>query len=481
LGYQIVEVGENSPHRAKAFIPRGAVARLYSTTDHNHFERMVSGPAETGKTYGWCQYLDDLCWRYAGAQYVMARQTYNSLVGTCLKTYKTILGPDTKVKAYGGERPEWFDYPNGSRLWLAGLDNPGKALSSERDGIYINQAEEIREDAWEILATRVTGRGSIAPVTWIGGDCNPGPPTHWIKKREAKGLLHLMESRHEDNPTLYDDNGNITEQGVRTIGILDTRLSGAKKLRLRWGKWVQSEGVVYENYLNAKHEITRMPRGWQNWRKICSIDFGYNNPFVMQWWAIDPDGRMYLYREIYFSRRIVEHHIRGTPDSDNSQKIIAPGAVFYSEGESYEAIVADHDAEDRATARAHGVKTTPAYKNISQGIQAVQDRLIVQGDGRPRIYFLKGCTVETDYELMSHHLPASTAEEFDSYIYPKAKEGRNPKDLPIDENNHGMDAMRYAVAYEDIVKGKRWRSSKARSGVARTGSNREAKPWRMAS
>jgi hypothetical protein len=35
------------------------------------------------------------------------------------------------------------------------------------------------------------------------------------------------------------------------------------------------------------------------WTMVCSIDFGFNAPFVCQWWAIDTDGSMYLYREIY--------------------------------------------------------------------------------------------------------------------------------------------------------------------------------------
>jgi predicted transcriptional regulator len=40
------------------------------------------------------------------------------------------------------------------------------------------------------------------------------------------------------------------------------------------------------------------------------VDFGYTNPFVMQWWAEDPDGRLYLYREIYRTRRLVEDHAK---------------------------------------------------------------------------------------------------------------------------------------------------------------------------
>ena len=32
---------------------------------------------------------------------------------------------------------------------------------------------------------------------------------------------------------------------------------------------------------------------------MWSVDFGFTNPIVIQWWAEDPDGRLYLYRELY--------------------------------------------------------------------------------------------------------------------------------------------------------------------------------------
>ena len=47
----------------------------------------------------------------------------------------------------------------------------------------------------------------------------------------------------------------------------------------------------------------------------------------------------------------------------------------------------------------------------------------------------------------------STEQEFGAYIYAKPKEGRPPNEDPVKENDHGMDAMRYAVAYVDKIDG----------------------------
>lgn len=406
---------------------------------------MVSGPAETGKTWGSLQYADALLWKYPGAHGVMARKTYADLVASCLRTYLRIIGDNSPIKAYGGERPQWFDYPNGSRLWVAGLDNAGKVLSTERDFFYFNQAEELTLEDWETATTRATGRGAVMPYTRVFGDANPGPPTHWIKAREATGRMLLLESRHVDNPTLYTETGEITDQGRRTMSVLDA-LTGVRRLRLRDGKWAAAEGVVYEVWDRAVHliDVKRMSPGWQSWRKIRVIDFGYTNPFVCQWWAIDPDGRMYLYRELYRRGVIVQDH--------------AARITSLSAGETFEANIADHDAEDRATLARHGITTQPAFKAVSVGIEAVAARLRPAGDGRPRLFVLSSALVDRDEALAESRKPTSTTEEFDGYVYPKGQDGKPMKEEPVKGNDHGMDALRYAVAWVDDlgIRSKAW-------------------------
>ena len=233
--------------------PRGAVKRLWHLPDGQH-EVMVAGPTETGKTYPCLQWLHEQLLAHPGAQAVMARNAAVDLPGTAVKTYveKVLKWPDYPygaspdgVTVFGGNKPEWFDYPNKARLWLAGLDNPGDALSSERDYIYVNQAEEVARKAWETLLTRATGRAGHTDQPLVFGDCNPGPPNHWILQRQHAGSLLLLETKHEDNPSLFEADGAITEQGRKTLAILDG-LTGIEKERLRYGRWVSAEGTVYQ-------------------------------------------------------------------------------------------------------------------------------------------------------------------------------------------------------------------------------------------
>lgn len=406
---------------------RGAAREAQTTAAH---EWLLSGPAETGKTWAWCWRLDTLARETPKAHGAIVRRVRADMVGSVLRTWERVAGIRGAPEPYGGQDPRWYDYPNGTRIEVAGLDRDSKTLSAEFDWIAVNQAEELTDENWSLLASRVTGRGAVTRTPMVFGDCNPGPASHWILSRKP---LRLLESYHRDNPTLFAADGTPTAQWTeRTLPTLEA-LVGVRRDRLLLGKWVSAEGTVYD-FRRGVHLVPRfeIPR---DWRRVRAIDFGYTNPFVCQWWAIDGDGRMFLYRELYRTRRIVEDHARQI--------------VSLSAGEQIEATVSDHDAEDRATLHARGVETIPASKAVGTGIQAVQRRLREAGDKRPRLFVLEGSLVERDEELSAAHKPCSTAEEFEVYAWQKGRDGGVSKEEPAKVFDHGMDAMRYGVAYVD--------------------------------
>jgi PBSX family phage terminase large subunit len=468
----------------QGFQPYGGGLQLWKNKDP---EVIISGPAETGKTRTALEKLDALMWKYPGAQAIIVRKTYKSLKTSVLLTFekkvlgawdpnaggyqarkfnpKKPMGPGellfdckgnpivehrgafdqrkTPVIKLGGEHVEGYLYPNGSHIYLGGMDVPDKVLSSEWDIVYINQAEELTLNDWEIITTRTTGRAGNMPYAQVMADCNPGAPMHWIRARAEKGRLKFIESRHEDNPTLFDPvTHQITEQGKRSLTVLDN-LTGVRYLRLRLGKWAAAEGVIYEEFDREIHIINPflIPKDWVRFR---AIDFGYTNPFVCQWWAMDPDGRLYLYREIYMTHRLVED--------------LAIEINKLSQGELISATICDHDAEDRATLEKDrgpgnpGIPTKPAMKAVSLGIQAVQGRIRRAGDGKPRIFIMAGALVEADPILLNNKKPVCTEQEIESYIWTPTKDSRSNKEDPLKENDHGMDPMRYIVCYVDDVK-----------------------------
>lgn len=261
-------------------------------------EAIVAGPAETGKTLGQLATLHKLAYQYPGAQFSIIRKKKTDLYGSVIRTFtRDILekyGQD--VVPYGGSYPQWYDYPGGSRIWLGGLDDPGKTLSSERDGILVVQAEELALRDWEYLTRCVTGRGAVMADTFLRGDCNPGHPTHWIKSRAKAGKLTLFSTTRKDNPTLWDGT-DWTEQGKKTNRIL-SNLTGSRYKRLYQGLWSVSEGMIYDIFDEVRHKVTAFDPP-KLWPRFVGID-PFGAYIGALWLAYDPHNQVLnVYREYY--------------------------------------------------------------------------------------------------------------------------------------------------------------------------------------
>lgn len=419
-------------------------------------ELITAGPYETGKTYSCLHKVHALCTKYPGTNALMARKQYAALITSAYQTYARKILPFPPghdycpVEVFGGNRPEWVSYPNGSRIVIAGLDVPEKVLSAEYDLAFIPQAEELRLHDYEQIVSRCTGRAGNMPYAQVILDANPGPPQHWILQRVQAGALTMYKAKHKDNPTLWDEkNQRWTTQGERTMKRLNS-LTGLRYKRGVLGLWAGSEGQVYDQFDETVHVVDRfeIPDYWPRYRVM---DFGFTHPANVQWWAEDSDGRLYMYREIYMTGRTTAEHIYGLGPT-------SPGILSLSRGEEYvDPMICDHDAEDRATLEKSGIRTVAARKDIRTGLEAVQERLKVQGDGKPRLMYLRGSLVELDDTLGDYYKPTNTVEEYGSYVWrdiSNQKEASVRDEVPIDLDNHGMDATRYMVMHKD------WRKSK---------------------
>jgi len=102
--------------------------------------------------------------------------------------------------------------------------------------------------------------------------------------------------------------------------------------------------------------------------------------------------------------------------------------------------ICDHDAEGRATLEAEGIRTMPAIKERLTGQQSVYALFDTELTEKPRIYFFHDSLLEIDQRLQLDKRPYSTIMEFPTYVWSsKAKEDM------VTEDDHGLDALRYAV------------------------------------
>lgn len=376
-------------------------------------EVIAEGPSETGKTMAACYKMHYNCREYPGSQHTLIRKVAATIPGTVLVTMKRIIG-NFPVNFYGGEiNPEMLIYPNGSTIWLAGMDKPGKALSGERDTIQVCQAEELNKDDWETLTTRVTGRGAVMPYTQIFGDCNPGGSMHHLKQREKLGHLRMIRTVHTDNPSLFYADNTLTDQGKRTMATLE-KLTGIRRKRLKTGIWATAEGAVYDNFDSAVHVKARNKDEFKTW--YLAMDEGYTNPAVILLVGEDADKRLHIHCE-YYERGKLQSTVVNTAKDWTHDFSVTLAAV----DESAAGLIAD--------LRDAGVPADGAKGRVLDGIQNIQDRLKMQGDDLPRLTVDPACT--------------NTINEFESYVWKKVTATGVVKDEPNKENDHAMDAIRY--------------------------------------
>lgn len=433
----------------RRYAARGAALEVFGRRDP---EVLLSGPAGTGKSRACLEKLHAMCLLTSNVRALIVRKTLVSLAATGLVTYRTHVAAEAFstgiVRWYGGsgDKPPAYIFSNGSTITVGGMDKPDKVMSSEYDVIYVQEATELTPEDWEKLTTRLrNGRLSFQQLL---ADCNPQQPSHWLKKRCDEGATAMLYARHEDNPVLFDllpDGGYTpTTKGLAYLSVLDA-LTGVRKLRLRHGQWAAAEGIIYEGWRPEVHLSDRKKLPFE-WPRVWGVDFGFTNPFVWQMWTIDPDGRLWLEKEIYRAKTLVEDHAKKILD-----------VVTMVDGKTWKypkprAIVCDHDAEDRATLERHlGLGTTAAWKSVSDGIQAMQVRLKPAGDGKPRMYVLRDALVERDEELAQAGKPLGFKQEVEGYVWAPGPDGKPVKEEPAKLDDHSMDTARYVVAYQDLA------------------------------
>lgn len=443
------------------YSPRGTALQLQELRAP---EVVVAGPAGTGKSRGCLEKIHFMCLINPGMRALVARKTMRSLAATGLVTYRNWVAKEARaagdVRWYGGsgsQPPAWM-YRNGSEIVVGGLDNPDKIMSAEYDAAYVQEATELDIDDWEAITSRL--RNGMVSFQQLIADCNPSHPMHWLKLRCDEGKAVMLNSGHEENPVYFDEvrhpdgrvEYKITKVGAAYLDKLDN-LTGVRYLRLRKGLWVAAEGVIFEDLDPNLHFIEpfRIP---DEWPRYWVVDFGFVNPFVCQMWAEDPDGRLYLYREVYRTGRTVDQHAHDILDLVSTPPTDPRPGDPYRVGRTWtepkpRLIVADHDAADRALLeRELGMSTVAARKGVTDGIQLAQARFRMGPDGKPRIYFMKQARATRDQSLADARKPTSTIEELPAYVWDTGA-GRKPKEAPRKEDDHGSDCVRYIASERD--------------------------------
>jgi PBSX family phage terminase large subunit len=389
--------------------PYGGCLRAWQSRDK---EVLLAGPAGTGKSRAILEKLHYLADTFE-CRILIARQTRASITDTTLVTFEDHVVPfgHECLSQASRENRHSYRYPSGAEIVIGGFDQPTRMLSSEYDIVYIPEATEVNKKAWETVLTRL--RNNKLPVHQLIADCNPDSPSHWLYQRCLSGSTRLIETHHEDNPTLYDqDLKRWTAKGIDYLSTLDA-LTGAEKERLRYGRWVQAPGAIYGMFDPAKHitDVYVDPK-WPVW---IGMDFGEVHTAAV-FLSERPDGVFVCWGSYLNGNVTNEEHNRVLRQKLGTSNLVMTVGGSWSEQEI---------RNDFALAGLPIAK--PPIREVEVGIKRVVNALL-----RGRLIFTGGAQKVTE-EMSAYSRVLDPGGEATHIIKDKNK-------------FHRLDALRYIVS-----------------------------------
>lgn len=301
--------------------------------------------------------------------------------------------------------------PTGQKILFRGLDDPMSITSITVEIGYLCWA--WFEEAFQIMneddfnKVDMSIRGELPPGYFkqITVTFNPWSEKHWLKKRffdsEDEDILALTTT-YECNEYLGEDDRKLFEK-MKEKNPRRYRIEGK-------GEWGIAEGLVFENFEELEFDLEEIKKR-HGIISIFGLDFGYtHDPTAFICALVDEKAK-----EIFI---FDEHYQKGMSNSDIANMI-------KYKGYSKEIIIAD-SAEPKSIddIKRQGIRRIKAAQkgkdSILNGIQNIQDY---------KIYVLPKCE--------------NTLVELNNYVW-DTKDGRGIN-KPMDDYNHLMDALRYAM------------------------------------
>lgn len=363
---------------------------------------------------------------YPQANTLVVRKTFRTLKDSCYTELKWAvhrLGVD-----------DWWDFklnpleatylPTGQKIYFRGLDDPLKVTSITVDvGVlcwaWLEEAYEVmNEDDFNILDESIRGEipeGSGLFKQWTI-TFNPWNEHHWLKKRffDAAPDPDILAMT-----TNYMCNEWLDAADIRLFEDMKRR-NPRRYAVAGLGGWGIVDGLVYENWKEEAFDLDKVRR-LPGVASAFGLDFGYtNDPSTLFCGLLDKENkRLFVFDEMYgkgmSNRRIYD--------------------TIHQMGYGKERITADC-AEPKSIDEldGYGLRIQPAQKgkdSIQNGIQWIQE-----------------------LEIIIHPRCVNFLTEISNYTWDKDKFG-NKTNKPIDDFNHLMDAMRYAL--EQFIKNDDWK------------------------
>lgn len=363
---------------------------------------------------------------YENSNLVVFRKTYRTIKDSCFTDLKWALDRIGVLNDWNITLSplEMTRKSTGQKILFRGLDDVLKitSITVEKGTLcwaWLEEAYEVmKEDDFNILDESIRGECPAPLFKQWTITFNPWNEHHWLKKRffDAPPDPDILAIT-----TNYMCNEWLDAADIKVFEDMKKR-NPRRYAVAGLGGWGIVDGLVYENWKEQAfdHTSEEFRKEHPNLVSCFGLDFGYtNDPSTLFCGLLDLKGkRLFVFDEMY------EKGLSNKRIAETVQKM----------GFGKERITAD-SAEPKSIdeLKSLGLRVKAATKgkdSIKNGIQWIQD-----------------------LEIIIHPRCVNFITEISNYTWDQDKFG-NKLNVPIDDFNHLMDAMRYAL--EKYITEKKW-------------------------
>jgi hypothetical protein len=347
--------------------------------------------------------------------YDLGEKVFREIYSTLIQKFKL----DTVKKSYSPKSGSMYlEFPWGSVVEVKSAEHPDSLMGEGLDWLVFDESASCKSSIWEqYLRPTLSDRNGWALFITTPRGYN------WLYDLWRRGNdpdypeWKSFRFPSWDNPHLSQDDINEAK----------STLSRATFEQEYGAAFTFSSGQVYKEFDPDVHVIPEQEiQIDREWLRFRSIDFGYENPFVCLYIAVDPEDHMIIYDEYYQRHRTMEQHAEVLLEAEQRSREEMQGLKHLED--VFEFTTCDPSAASaRATLLEKGIVTISPRSNIIQGLELVRRQLKIREDGKPGLYVSSKCI--------------NTIKEFGLYSYPDNVDSEEP----LKENDHAMDCFRYFV------------------------------------
>jgi hypothetical protein len=293
---------------------------------------LLMGGLNAAKTTGAVLKVLKFAFDYPRSHVGIVRKTYAQLKKTTMQTFYALLDPLHYDKGSRNDQDGYLRLNNGTEIFFIHLDTPDSMTllaGLELNAVFVDQAEEISETAWDTLGIRI-GRWRFAEVSqdmletyerrngkpwpWKTKDGKPIPPPYqFATANPPDDELHWLFKRFSEDSTEWKDKYKALGYQYRRTDSRNNKFALQHNIdsllahdddyvdQFVAGKWMRPKGQIFRidpmSILEPDEQLIAMIRNTMPLGR--ALDHGDTAPTCCLWFGVDGDSNIFFFMEYY--------------------------------------------------------------------------------------------------------------------------------------------------------------------------------------